>query len=110
MGFFKSIFLTFVSACWQTAAQKYCRKFIICTMQMYHTNSILQKQRILIYNGDVDMCCNFLGDEWFVDSLEQPLKTPRGEWMYKEKDGSVQVGGWVKTFENIAFLTIRVCF
>ena len=63
---------------------------------------------MLIYNGDIDMACNFLGDEWFVDSLAQPVKTPRGEWMYKAKDGSTQVAGWVKQFQNINFVTIRV--
>lgn len=37
------------------------------------TLSATQKYRILVYNGDVDMACNFLGDEWFVDSLCQKV-------------------------------------
>ncbi len=30
---------------------------------------LFQKYRILVYNGDVDMACNYFGDELFVSSL-----------------------------------------
>ena len=68
---------------------------------------LLQK-RVVVYNGDVDMACNFLGDEWFVDSLGRTLKTPRKSWMYKAEDDTDQVAGYVKEFDLITFVTVRV--
>ncbi|XP_034023271.1 lysosomal protective protein [Thalassophryne amazonica] len=64
------------------------------------------KYRILIYNGDVDMACNFMGDEWFVESLQQQVVVMRRPWLYMDEEGQ-QVGGFVKEFENIAFLTVK---
>ncbi|XP_071349377.1 lysosomal protective protein [Trachinotus anak] len=64
------------------------------------------KYRVLVYNGDVDMACNFLGDEWFVESLHQQVEVQRRPWLYNDKDGR-QVGGFVKEFDNIAFLTVK---
>ena len=50
-----------------------------------------QKYRVLVYYGDVDMACNFLMDEWFVDSLSQDLVDDYAAWRYTAADGSNQV-------------------
>ncbi|XP_040890602.1 lysosomal protective protein isoform X2 [Toxotes jaculatrix] len=64
------------------------------------------KYRVLVYNGDVDMACNFMGDEWFVESLHQQVEVQRRPWLYNDEGGR-QVGGFVKEFDNIAFLTVK---
>ncbi|MEQ2284006.1 hypothetical protein AMECASPLE_017264, partial [Ameca splendens] len=64
------------------------------------------KYRVLVYNGDVDMACNFMGDEWFVESLQQQVEVQRRPWIYESEDGR-QIGGFVKEFNNIAFLTVK---
>uniref|UniRef100_A0A8C2J3H4 Carboxypeptidase n=1 Tax=Cyprinus carpio TaxID=7962 RepID=A0A8C2J3H4_CYPCA len=64
------------------------------------------KYRVLVYNGDVDMACNFLGDEWFVESLQQQVQVQRRPWIYFNGE-TQQIGGFVKEFTNIAFLTVK---
>ncbi|XP_037020508.2 lysosomal protective protein isoform X1 [Artibeus jamaicensis] len=75
-----------------------------------------QKYRILLYNGDVDMACNFMGDEWFVDSLNQKaamsprvgqMEVQRRPWLVDYRDSGEQIAGFVKEFSRIAFLTIK---
>ncbi|XP_007533123.1 lysosomal protective protein [Erinaceus europaeus] len=66
-----------------------------------------QKYRILLYNGDVDMACNFMGDEWFVDSLNQKMEVQRRPWLVDYGDSGEQIAGFVKEFSHISFLTIK---
>lgn len=83
----------------------YRREFMDMKKQYLALLSAL-KYRVLVYNGDVDMACNFMGDEWFVESLNQQVQVQRRTWLYDTADGK-QVGGFVKEFENIAFLTVK---
>ncbi|XP_067651737.1 lysosomal protective protein-like [Haliotis asinina] len=64
-------------------------------------------KRVLVYNGDVDMACNFLGDEWFVNGLGIQTTSARKEWFYKAEDGTKQVAGFVKQFDNLSLVTVR---
>uniref|UniRef100_A0A2K6G955 Carboxypeptidase n=1 Tax=Propithecus coquereli TaxID=379532 RepID=A0A2K6G955_PROCO len=66
-----------------------------------------QKYKILLYNGDVDMACNFMGDEWFVDSLNQKMEVQRRPWLVNYGESGEQIAGFVKEFSHIAFLTIK---
>ncbi|XP_039972248.1 lysosomal protective protein isoform X2 [Xiphias gladius] len=84
---------------------KYGRVYMDVRKQYLKLLSAL-KYRVLVYNGDVDMACNFMGDEWFVESLHQEVAVQRRPWHYNNEDG-LQVGGFVKEFDNIAFLTVK---
>lgn len=59
--------------------------------------------RSLIYNGDVDMVCNFIGDQWFVTNLGYKNATEYQQWLYKK-----HLAGFYQSFEgNITYATIR---
>lgn len=57
---------------------------------------------MLVYNGDVDTVCNFLGDEWFVDELGQKVLHEYQPWKVDN-----QIAGFVKHHDGITFATVR---
>lgn len=58
--------------------------------------------RALVYNGDTDMACNFLGDQWFVEDLGIQATTKYQTWIHDN-----QVAGFYQQFGNITFLTVK---
>uniref|UniRef100_A0A915B1Y1 Uncharacterized protein n=1 Tax=Parascaris univalens TaxID=6257 RepID=A0A915B1Y1_PARUN len=66
--------------------------------------------RILIYNGDLDTVCDFLGDAWHVSALAKQLhmqSTNRVQWSFRN-----QLAGFVQRYYNnrtaIDVLTVKV--
>ncbi|XP_053204883.1 lysosomal protective protein-like [Panonychus citri] len=64
--------------------------------------SIKAGKRGLIYNGDTDMVCDFLGDEWFSDQLGFKQIGEYEPWYVNN-----QVAGFVKHYQGFAYATIR---
>ena len=64
----------------------------------------LHKQGIkgMIYNGDTDLVCSFLGDQWFTDSLGFKEIKPFASWVHEQ-----QVAGRIRYFDKLVFTTIR---
>ncbi|XP_038558293.1 cathepsin A-like [Micropterus salmoides] len=58
--------------------------------------------RALVYNGDTDMACNFLGDQWFVEDLGLQATTKYQTWLHDD-----QIAGFYQQFGNITFLTVK---
>jgi len=72
------------------------------TSTLYLFDELLDNYRALIYNGDTDLACNFLGDQWGVASLGKTLIRDRRPW-YVNK----QVAGFVDQYDQITFTTVK---
>ncbi|KAH9427081.1 hypothetical protein DERP_014340 [Dermatophagoides pteronyssinus] len=55
----------------------------------------------LIYNGDFDTVCNYLGDRWFVESLGYKADTEYLPWKYNN-----QIGGFRQRYGKLIYQTI----
>lgn len=77
-------------------------KSVYTTMKDVYLKLLSVGLRSLVYNGDTDMACNFLGDQWFVEDLGFEATTEYGPW----KDNA-QIAGFYQQFGNITFLTVK---
>jgi serine carboxypeptidase-like clade 1 len=58
---------------------------------------------VLIYNGDVDGCIPYIGNEWWTSGLGVPVKAPWHPWNTNQ-----QVSGYATAYENnFTFVTVK---
>ncbi|XP_059928267.1 cathepsin A-like [Gadus macrocephalus] len=72
------------------------------TMKDFYLKLLSQGIRALVYNGDTDMACNFLGDQWFVEDLGIQETTKYQSWKYDN-----QIAGFYQQYGNLTFLTVK---
>ncbi|XP_075133495.1 lysosomal protective protein-like [Leptodactylus fuscus] len=65
-----------------------------------------KKYRILVYTGDTDLMCNFLGIEWYINSFNLEEQKSYHSWMYKDGKQS-QIAGYAKQYANLTLLTVK---
>uniref|UniRef100_A0A914Y6Q1 Serine carboxypeptidase n=1 Tax=Panagrolaimus superbus TaxID=310955 RepID=A0A914Y6Q1_9BILA len=66
--------------------------------------------KILVYNGDTDSVCNYLGDQWFVEDLNLPYVGERADWHFMLQSDSIsEVAGSQQRFSmgtNSSFIDL----
>ncbi|XP_019954352.2 lysosomal protective protein [Paralichthys olivaceus] len=72
------------------------------TMKDVYLKLLSMGLRALVYNGDTDMACNFLGDQWFVEDLGIKATTKYQSWIHDD-----QIAGFYQQYGNITFLTVK---
>uniref|UniRef100_A0AAY4DZF7 Carboxypeptidase n=1 Tax=Denticeps clupeoides TaxID=299321 RepID=A0AAY4DZF7_9TELE len=82
--------------CSDEVGQKY--HTLYSTMKSVYEKLLSLGLRALVYNGDTDMACNFLGDQWFVEQLGLKVR----DWVDED-----QIAGFFQQFGNITFLTVK---
>uniref|UniRef100_A0A669BEW6 Carboxypeptidase n=1 Tax=Oreochromis niloticus TaxID=8128 RepID=A0A669BEW6_ORENI len=75
---------------------------LYATMKDVYLKLLSLGLRALVYNGDTDMACNFLGDQWFVEDLGLKATTKYQRWIHED-----QIAGFYQMFGNITFLTVK---
>ncbi|XP_056614995.1 cathepsin A-like [Triplophysa dalaica] len=100
----KALHIPDVLPSWDICSDEVGAKYrtIYETVKKVYQKLLASGLRALVYNGDTDMACNFLGDQWFVEDLGQKATTMYQRWLYDN-----QIAGFYQQFGNITFLTIK---
>lgn len=88
---------------WTICTNAITYHFTMGSLLPYYKNDLIPYIRVLIYNGDVDSCVPYNGNEMWTSSLDIPVETPWRAWFHNK-----QVAGYATTFQsNFQFITVK---
>ncbi|XP_072135373.1 lysosomal protective protein-like isoform X1 [Mobula birostris] len=89
---------------WQLCSEEISRTYgrIYTNMETFYLSLLRTGLRALVYNGDTDMACNFLGGNWFVRSLNQAKTVNYQPWICNN-----QIAGFYEQYGRLTFLTVK---
>ena len=65
--------------------------------------------RMLIWSGDADAAVPYIGTQRWIECLGRPVAQDWAPWYTDDATFGPQVGGMVKVFDRISFLTVKGC-
>jgi len=69
----------------------------------HYKSTLIPAIKVLIFNGDVDCCVPYKGNEWWTSSLEMPLEKGWRQWTVNS-----QTAGYVTSYaSDFTFLTVK---
>jgi len=74
---------------------------------LHHALNQAPDSRLALYAGDVDMACNFLGGEMFAEAMGLSLMEDYQAWNYMAADNTKQIGGYLKKFDRLSWVTVK---
>lgn len=60
-----------------------------------------RKLTLLLYNGDVDLTYNFIGNKWFIEDLKRPIVKPHTAWYCNDR-----LAGFTTQYDRCSFSTV----
>jgi len=94
--------------CSESVFQSY-HKTVVNTDVYFNTFfNRLPAGKVMLYAGDIDMACNFIGVQNFAQSLNREVTNEYVPWEYHDPtDDSYQIGGFIRQFDRLSFVTIK---
>ncbi|EDV23855.1 Lysosomal protective protein [Trichoplax sp. H2] len=73
---------------------------------IHFLKNLSSKMRVLLYYGDADAVCNFIGGLWSAEAIQAPKIDDYKPWYINTTYGKT-VAGFIQRYDNLDFVTVK---